>query len=118
MISRKKQTKKRTKKMFNIISKDINDYEVIGVRVLVEVEHVKEKTAGGILLTEDTRRTEQDLMTNGTLIKAGNIAFDDMCPDGGIRPKIGDHVFFVKYAGKEIEIGDKYYRVVRKQNDN
>jgi len=94
---------------------DINQLKGAGPRIIIEVIPVKETTAGGIHLTKETIRREQDLVTEGILIDKGEIAFRDMCPNGR-PPQIGDRVYFVKYSGKEIKVNDKYYRIVNDED--
>jgi len=86
-----------------------------GARVIIEIEPIKEKSKGGIILTEESVRREQDTISEGIIVALGEIAFLDMCPSG-LHPKIGDKVFFIKFAGKEIKRDDKYYRIINDED--
>lgn len=79
--------------------------------VIVELDPTEEKTAGGIILTTekvDRNRTEE---VEGTLVAVSKAAFtfDEDAP----RPRIGDRVYFARYAGILIERGDKWLRVIK-----
>ena len=96
--------------------KQIDELNVIGNRILVKVEKIKETTDGGIILTADTRKGEQDRMSEGTLLDFGALAFVDLVGDKEELPRAGDHLFFVKYAGKGITINDEEYRVINDED--
>ena len=78
--------------------------EVCGHRVLVKpdpVSEVDEKT-GIIVATPETLKLEKNAVTKGELVKVGPnawLAFDDGKP----WAKVGDRVYFAKYAGKRVE---------------
>ena len=85
----------------------------VGQRCIVEVEKVKEETSGGIVLPENTLKRDQECVCEGILINYGPTAFLDMITEEDRRmPKKGAYVYFVKYAGKPMDIGDKEYRMM------
>ena len=65
----------------------------IGDRVLVKMEAVEEKTAGGIFIPE----TAQEKTQTGTVIEVG----DDK---DAITVKKGDKIMYDKYAGTTVTI--------------
>jgi len=91
---------------------NLDNVFTIGPRVLIEVDEIKSKT---IALTIGTRSTERDGKTIGVLRKKGKKAFSEMCNDDEI-PAIGDTVGFIKYAGFEVKIEDRYYRIVNDED--
>lgn len=77
-------------------------------KVLIEPEIVEEKTTGGIILTPTTKDREQMAQVRGLLIAIGGNAFEDW----ENKPKIGDKVYFGKYAGYIVKGNDgKEYRL-------
>ena len=73
--------------------------------VLVKPEEVKNKTSGGLYLPDSSVDREQFATTRGTVVAIAHDAFIDV--DTGstsdFAPKVGDKVFFGKYAAKKIE---------------
>lgn len=92
----------------------------IGTKVVVEVEKLDEKSKGGIYLPEDTRRQDQDRVTKGKMFMMGPLAFVDLVDSSESlveqMPSIGDTVFFVKYAGKELSLEDREFRVIHDED--
>jgi len=77
-------------------------------KILIEPEIVEEKTAGGIILAPKTKDMEQMAQVKGRLIAIGGNAFEDWKD----KPKIGDRVYFGKYAGYIVKGNDgKEYRL-------
>lgn len=76
--------------------------EPAGHRVLVKVEEVEKKTAGGIIIADTIRDKMTEANIFGTIVKIGQNAwkaFDDGIP----WAKEGDRVAFAKYGGFVIE---------------
>lgn len=75
----------------------------LGSRVLVQIRLPKEKTAGGIILSDYSKETEQDNTQVAKVIAVGPLAFrnrETMKPwPEGAWCKPGDYVFVPKYAG-------------------
>ena len=94
----------------------IDNLEAAGVRVIVKTERLDEKSKGGIALTTEYLKNEQDRITEGVLVKYGPVAFLDMISDQSEIPEIGSKVYFVKYAGRAIEVGDDEYRILNDED--
>lgn len=67
-------------------------------RVLVQIEKVKKKTAGGILLPEAVVNQNQLSFAYGTVVAIGPTAFKDY-GDGSEVVEVGDKVCFVRHGG-------------------
>jgi len=76
--------------------------------VLIEMDSVKEKTAGGIILPDANREMEQAAKIYATLRAIGDKAFD------GIEnpPKVGDRIVTTKYPGNWVP-GHENMRICR-----
>lgn len=73
-------------------------------KVLVRPDAVKEKTAGGIIVPEETREREQYAAMEGELIAISPLAFTyHDWPEGIDKPGVGDRVIFAKYAGTKLK---------------
>lgn len=79
-------------------------------KVLIRPKVVEEKTAGGIILPEQTRDKEKYAQVEGELVAVGAIAFTD--PDWLERPKVGDTVLYDRYAGCTVKDGDDEFRLI------
>lgn len=75
----------------------------LGSRVLVQVRLPKEKSTGGIILSEYTKEAEQDNTQVAKVIAVGPLAFknrETMKPwPEGAWCKVGDYIVVPKYAG-------------------
>lgn len=75
----------------------------LGSRVLVQIRLPKQKTAGGIILSDYSREAEQDNTQVAKVIAVGPLAFknrETMTPwPEGAWCQPGDFVFVPKYAG-------------------
>lgn len=75
----------------------------LGSRVLVQIRLPKEKTAGGIILSDYSKDAEQDNTQVAKVIAVGPLAFknrETLTPwPEGAWAKTGDFVFVPKYAG-------------------
>jgi chaperonin GroES len=69
-----------------------------GWRVLVAPDRKEEKTAGGIIITAQTREQEEMGGVYGTVVAVGPLAWKQH-GDGTAWAKIGDRVMFSKYGG-------------------
>ena len=76
-----------------------------GWRLLVLPFKMKEKTKGGILITDDVIERSQVASTCGLVLEVGPDAYKDekRFPEGPWCKK-GDWVIFAKYAGSRIQI--------------
>ncbi|MCZ6681724.1 MAG: co-chaperone GroES [Planctomycetota bacterium] len=81
-------------------------------RIVVEQHEAEEKTAGGIVLPEQAKEKPQ----RGTVVAAGPGKILDSGNRGPLSVKVGDEVFYAKYAGTDVEISGKQFTVLR-END-
>ncbi len=83
-------------------------------KVLVRPETVKEKTAGGIIIPEETRERDQYAAQEGELVAISPLAFTyHDWPDGIDKPGLGSRVIFAKFAGAKIKGKDGVdYRLI------
>lgn len=86
--------------------------KAIGFRIVVKPKEVEEVTAGGIVLAVDTQLEEQAQVL-GTIIDIGEdvaVAFRPATKHWGL--KVGDQVYYAKYAGKWIQDPDTKEQVL------
>lgn len=90
--------------------------EVLGHRIHVIPDKVKEKTDGGIYIPDEARDREQLGAIRGTVDSVGPQAFKAFDPsgmgNGEAWIKKGDRICFAKYAGTQIEEDGVTYRVI------
>ena len=75
----------------------------IGFVAMIEVDEVKEKTKGGIILAVD-QVMERNAQVIGTIVALGEdfaVAYKPATPQWGL--KAGDKVIFAKHAGKWVK---------------
>ena len=92
---------------------NIENMVCVGPRVMVEVEPPKKTSEGGIVIPDSVLEKEHDSISEGILIKIGDTAFKEWAIK---PPAIGSKVYFVKYAGKELVMDEKYYRVINDED--
>ena len=78
-------------------------------RILLDPIEGDEKTAGGIILPDNAREKPQ----RGIVIATGPGKLLDSGVRGEMGVGVGDEVFYGKYSGTEIEIGNDTYVVLR-----
>lgn len=75
----------------------------IGDRVLILPDKAPEQTAGGVVLTQTTQDHDGLAAETGVLVAIGEAAWtwnsDRTRPFTGTRPKVGQRVWFERYAG-------------------
>ncbi len=81
-------------------------------RVLIEQCEAEERTAGGIVLPDTAKEKPQ----RGIIRAAGPGKLLDSGERAPMSLKVGDEVFYGKYAGTEIEIGGQKMQIMR-END-
>jgi len=86
----------------------------LGSRILVQIRTPKTRSAGGIILTADTRATEHDNSQVARIVALGPLAFKNRntlepWPEGAWCVA-GDFVRVSKYGGDrfEVPVGDEY----------
>lgn len=82
-------------------------FEPTQFNVLVRVQDVETKTAGGLILADETVEKKKFARQRGTLVAASPLAFTYATwPDEESKPKIGNSVVFAKYNATEFEGDD------------
>ena len=75
----------------------------IGEKILVMPDMALAQSTGGIHMPDDFKERMQLSTQTGVIVAIGDDAFtwnaDRTRPFGGYKPKIGDRVYFEKYAG-------------------
>ncbi len=80
--------------------------EPMADNVVVAPKTVETKTAGGLIIPDDTKEREQFAQTEGTLIAVSPGAFGynyPEWPEGARKPAVGDRVVFSRYQATEIK---------------
>ncbi len=81
-------------------------------RVVIQQIEAEEKTAGGIVLPDTAKEKPQ----RGKVLAVGPGKMLDSGQRGKPSVKVGDEVFYGKYAGSDVEVnGTKY--VILKESD-
>jgi chaperonin GroES len=92
-----------------------NDSGLVPVEffVVVALDPLEEKTAGGIILPTSTQDKDNLATQDGTLIAASPHAFSyaEGWPEGSM-PQVGQRVLFKRYAGHLHERAGKNYRLL------
>jgi chaperonin GroES len=88
----------------------------IGEKILILPYMAVAKTTGGIEIPDEFKERMQLSAEMGVIVSIGDDAFtwnaDRTRPFGGYKPKVGDHVFFERYAGAVVQGDDgREYRV-------
>lgn len=77
-------------------------------RILIKPDPVETKTSSGLIIAKDVKR-EEAATERGTVAAIGSTAFKAYDSDPPF--KVGDRVYFAKYAGKiveDVEENEKY----------
>jgi len=80
--------------------------------VLIRMNKVEAKTAGGIILPESEQDRQNFGRETGEIIKIGEHAFKVKGADTKFIPKAGDSVLVYAHAGAAHTVGDDIYRIV------
>jgi chaperonin GroES len=91
--------------------------EPAGHRVLVIPDPVEQVSAGGIILTTETKDRNAQQQVFGTLAAVGVTAWKDYS-DGTPWAKVGDRVVYAKYGGNELKdpATDIVYRLLNDED--
>lgn len=81
-------------------------------RVVVERDESEEKTRGGIVLPD----TAKEKALRGRVLSAGPGKLSDKGERTPLQVKAGDRIIFSKYAGSELEMGDRKLLVMREDD--
>lgn len=78
-------------------------------RLIVEIEAAEEKTAGGIVLPETAKEKPQ----KGTVLAVGSGKMLENGERVAMIIQKGDRIIFGKYAGSDVKIDGKEYKILR-----
>ncbi len=76
-------------------------------RVLIEPKEAETKTAGGLYIPDNAKEKPQE----GVVLAVGPGKKDEP-----MEVKVGDKVLYGKYAGTEVNVGDKTYMIMRQSD--
>lgn len=80
---------------------------------VVDIGAVEERSAGGIILVQDTQDREALKTEEGTLVAASPLAFTyDHWPEGSQKPEVGNTVLFKRHAGLLRERNGRKFRLL------
>jgi chaperonin GroES len=81
-------------------------------RVVVKPLEAEEKTAGGIVLPDSAKEKPQ----MGTIVAVGPGPMLENGDRGGLSVKVGDRVFYGKYAGTEVKVSGEELKIMRESD--
>src|SRR5271166_1859405 len=81
-------------------------------RVVVEPLEAEEKTAGGILLPDTAQQKPQ----RGKIVAVGPGKVRDNGERTALSVKVGDEILYGKYAGNEVEVNGKEFKILRESD--
>jgi chaperonin GroES len=89
----------------------------VGYNVLVALDVLEEKTAGGIILPPKHTERENSASERGRVVGVSPMAFKGGDWEGVPTPERGCEVLFQRYAGTEFEGADsKKYRIIKDED--
>lgn len=101
---------------FTNLSNDPNTPKPCGYKVILAMPKVKEKTDGGLYLTDDHKDREGLASILGYVVALGPDAYGDPARfPNGPWCAAGDWVVIKPYAGTRITVGGQEFRII---NDN
>lgn len=82
--------------------------EVMGYRILVRAPFIKGQTKGGIILTAETRETQQRYENVGLVLAMGPTCYlgDLFKNEPGPRCKVGDWIHYSSYEKERYPVND------------
>lgn len=82
---------------------EVNDVIPLEFKVIIEPDEMETVSEGGLHIPDITRDRVQFACETGRIISMAKNAFDD---DSifGVKPEVGDRVFFSKYSGSLFEL--------------
>ncbi len=81
-------------------------------RVVVEALEAEEQTAGGILLPDTAKQKPQ----RGRVLAVGPGKLRDDGKRSPVAVVVGDEVLFGRYAGNDVEVGTKEFKIMRESD--
>ena len=88
------------------------DIQPLDDRVVVRPLEAETKTAGGIVLPDSAKEKPQQ----GLILAAGPGRLLDSGDRGGLSVKVGDRVFYGKYAGTEVKVEGEELKIMRESD--
>ena len=88
------------------------DLQPLDDRVVVKQSEAEEKTAGGIVLPDSAKEKPQ----RGTVQATGPGKLLDSGERGKMSVRVGDEVFYGKYAGTDVELDREKYVILRESD--
>jgi len=88
------------------------DIQPLDDRVVVRPLEAEERTAGGIVLPDSAKEKPQQ----GMILAAGPGKLLDNGDRGGLSVKVGDRVFYGKYAGTEVKVEGEELKIMRESD--
>ena len=86
--------------------------EILGDRLLVEVEAARKETESGIILADGSVSKSQI----GKVVSVGTGRFTESGKNIPVAVNVGDKILFDKFAGDPIVIEDKEYLLLNENN--
>jgi len=87
-------------------------FKPLSDRILVKRLSEEEKTRGGIIIPD----TAKEKPATGLIMALGNGKVLENGQKKGFDVKVGDKVFFSKYSGTEIKIGNEEHLIMREDD--
>jgi chaperonin GroES len=81
-------------------------------RVIVKQSEAEEKTKSGILLPDSAKEKP----TKGSVIAVGPGKTDDSGKLHALDVKVGDQVYYGKYAGTDVEVNGEKFVILRESD--
>ena len=94
-------------------SKNPTGITPVHFKILILVDEVEDKSAGGIYLPDNAREREQLAHDKGMLVAVSEMAFSNPKWTGTI-PVVGDKVIFNKYAGSIVQYRSQKHEPIQK----
>mgnify|MGYP005810209045 CR=1 FL=1 len=83
-----------------------------GYRILVEMPELKEKTSGGIVIPESTKKLEETAGIVARVVAMGPDAYKDRDRFSEPWCKVGDFVMMKSYSGARFRVRGTEYRFI------
>lgn len=84
----------------------------LGDRVLVKADQAEEKTAGGLILTSDSKEKP----ITGTVVAVGDGSIDSNGNKIEVPVKVGDKVLYGKFGGTEVKVDGEDLLILRSED--
>lgn len=84
----------------------------LGDRVIVKADAAEEKTAGGLILTKDSKEKPQ----TGVVVAVGEGKTNNEGKTIPVPVKEGDKILYGKYGGTEVTVDGEEYLILRQED--